>query len=89
MVEDPGDGAMLDSQLGGRAANLYKPDGPGADFTKFDKEGFSKKTNEDEANFADVEVAIAALQAPRNNPASGGRSSNRSSTSITSCDGWR
>ena len=68
MVEDPGDGAMLDSQLGGRSANLYKPDGPGADFTKFDKEGFSKKTNEDEANFADVEAAIAALQAPRDNP---------------------
>ena len=69
MVEDPGDGAMLDSQLGGRAANLYKPDGPGADWTKFDKEGFSKKTNEDEANFSDVEAAIAALQAPRDNPA--------------------
>jgi spore coat protein H len=68
MVEDPGDGAMLDSQLGGRSANLYKPDGPGADFTRFDKEGFSKKTNEDEANFADVEAAIAALQAPRNSP---------------------
>ena len=69
MVEDPGDGAMLDSQLGGRAANLYKPDGPGADWTTFDKEGFSKKTNEDEANFADVEAAFAALQAPRDNPA--------------------
>ena len=69
MVEDPGDGAMLDAQLGGRAANLYKPDGPGADWTKFDKEGFSKKTNEDEANFADVEAAFAALQAPRDNPA--------------------
>jgi spore coat protein H len=69
MVEDPGDGAMLDAQLGGRAANLYKPDGPGADWTRFDKEGFSKKTNEDDANFADVEAAIAALQAPRDNPA--------------------
>ena len=69
MVEDPGDGAMLDSQLGGRTGNLYKPDGPGADWTRFDKEGFSKKTNEDEANFADVEAAIAALQAPRDNPA--------------------
>ena len=30
MVEDPSDGAMLDAQLGGRGANLYKPDGPAA-----------------------------------------------------------
>jgi hypothetical protein len=69
MVEDPSDGAMLDSQLAGRSANLYKPDGPGADWTKFDKEGFGKKTNEEEANFGDVEAALAALHAPRDNPA--------------------
>jgi hypothetical protein len=69
MVEDPGDGAMLDAQLAGRAGNLYKPDGVGADWTKFSKEGFSKKNNEREANFSDVEAAIAALHAPRTNPA--------------------
>jgi spore coat protein CotH len=69
MVEDPGDGAMLDSQLSGRRGNLYKPDGVGADWTRFAKEGFSKKTNETEADFADVEAAIAALHAPRTNPA--------------------
>jgi hypothetical protein len=65
MVEDPSDGAMLDSQLAGRASNLYKPDGPGADWTRFEKEGFEKKTNEDAADFRDVERAIAALHAPR------------------------
>jgi spore coat protein H len=68
MVEDPGDGAMLDAQLGGRSGNLYKPDGPGADWTRFDKTGFPTKTNEDEGDFADVEAAIAAVQAPRGDP---------------------
>jgi spore coat protein H len=69
MVEDPSDGAMLDSQLAGRSSNLYKPDGPGADWTKFDREGFGKKTNESEGDFKDVEAAIAALHAPADNPA--------------------
>ncbi|HEY6509100.1 MAG TPA: CotH kinase family protein [Vicinamibacterales bacterium] len=69
MVEDPSDGAMLDSQLAGRSSNLYKPDGPGADWTKFDREGFGKKTNESEADYKDVEAALAALHAPQDNPA--------------------
>ncbi len=65
MIEDPGDGAMLDAQLGGREGNLYKPDGPGADWTRFAKEGFPKKTNERADDYRDVEAAIAALHAPR------------------------
>jgi spore coat protein H len=69
MVEDPSDGAMLDAQMAGRASNLYKPDGPGADWTKFDKEGFGKKTNESASDYADVQAAIAALHAPKDTPA--------------------
>ncbi len=69
MVEDPSDGAMLESQFRSRSGNLYKPDGVGADFTRFAREGFSKKTNEAAADFSDVESTIAALHAPRTNPA--------------------
>jgi spore coat protein CotH len=64
MIEDPADGAMLDAQFGGRGGNLYKPDGPGANWTQFAAEGFPKKTNQKQADFADVETAIAALHAP-------------------------
>jgi spore coat protein CotH len=65
MVEDPSDGAMLDSQFGGRGGNLYKPEGEGANWTHFSTEGFVKKTNEEEADWSDVEAAIAALHADR------------------------
>lgn len=61
MVEDPSDGAMLDAQLGGRGANLYKPDGPAATWTRFDPASFAKKTNEGELDFSDVIAAIDAL----------------------------
>jgi len=63
MIEDPADGSMLDAQFGGRGGNLYKPDGPGANWTQFAAQGFPKKTNEKRADFADVEAAIAALHA--------------------------
>ena len=65
MIEDPADGAMLDSQLGGRGGNLYKPEGTGADWTTFSEDGFDKKTNEEAADYTDVESAIAALHADR------------------------
>lgn len=68
MLEDPADGAMLDAQFGGRSGNLYKPEGPGADWKAFDQKGFEKKTNEKDADFSDVSRAIAALHAPRTNP---------------------
>ncbi len=61
MVEDPSDGAMLDAQLGGRGANLYKPDGPAASWTRFDSASFEKKTNEGAKDFGDVMAAINAL----------------------------
>jgi spore coat protein H len=61
LVEDPADGAMLDAQLGGRGANLYKPDGPAASWTRFDPASFEKKTNERASDFNDVIAAIDAL----------------------------
>jgi spore coat protein CotH len=64
MIEDPADGAMLETQFGGRNGNLYKPDGPGANWTQFVKDGFPKKTNQKQADFSDVEAAITALHAP-------------------------
>jgi spore coat protein H len=69
MIEDPSDGAMLESQFGSREGNLYKPDGPGASWTSFNRDGFEKKTNKTFADFSDVESAIAALHAPRRDPA--------------------
>jgi hypothetical protein len=63
MIEDPADGAMLDAQFGGRGGNLYKPDGPGADWTEFVKEGFPKKSNQKKDDFSDIDAAIAALHA--------------------------
>ena len=65
LVEDPADAAMLTSQFGGALGNLYKPDGPGADWTKFDPAGFEKKTNKTKADFSDIQAAIAALHADR------------------------
>jgi spore coat protein H len=69
MLEDPSD-AMIESQLGGGDGNLYKPDGPGADWTRFDPAGFVKKTNESAGDWSDVEKAIAALHADRSDAAS-------------------
>lgn len=68
MIEDPSDGALLDAQLGSSSGNLYKPDGPGADWVDFDAEGFAKKTNEAAADWSDIQAAIAALHASQTPP---------------------
>jgi spore coat protein H len=68
MLEDPADGPMLDVQLGGRTANLYKPEGPAANWTRFDEASFEKKKNEREADFGDVIAAIEALHADMSDP---------------------
>jgi hypothetical protein len=68
MIEDPADGAMLALQFGSDEGNLYKPDGPGANWSRFDRAGFEKKTNERAADYTDVEGAIRALHAPRDDP---------------------
>jgi len=36
LIEDLADGAMLEAQFGSKDGNLYKPEGFGADWTKFD-----------------------------------------------------
>lgn len=64
MIEDPSD-AMLDRVFGDDGGNLYKPEGVGADWTVFDPEGFVKKTNEDDADWSDIEAAVMALHADR------------------------
>ena len=60
MVEDPSN-KMLDSQFADDGGNLYKPEGEGADWRSFSENGFAKKTNEEEADWRDVEAAITAL----------------------------
>ncbi len=67
-VEDPSD-VMMDREFSGGEGNLYKPDGIGADFAVFDATGFEKKSNEEAADFTDVEAAIAALHADRSDAA--------------------
>jgi hypothetical protein len=68
MIEDPSDGAMLASQFGRGDGNLYKPDGVGANWTEFSREGFGKKTNTKIDSYGDVQAAVRALHAPRDNP---------------------
>jgi len=68
-VEDPSDGVMLETQLGGDGGNLYKPEGAGADWTTFNLEGFVKKSNEEEADWSDVEAAVTALHADQTDAA--------------------
>lgn len=61
MLEDPDDDPMIALQLGRTGGNLYQPEGEGADFTAFVKESFQKETNQELADFSDVEAAIEAL----------------------------
>jgi hypothetical protein len=68
LVEDVSD-SVLDTQFDDDDGNLYKPDGPGADFTHFEAAGFPKKTNEEAADWSDVEGTLAALHAGRADPA--------------------
>ena len=68
MVEDPSD-ALPSVHFPDGSGNVYKPDGTGADFTRFDARGFEKKNN-DEADYGDVRSAIAALNASREDAAS-------------------
>jgi hypothetical protein len=65
MVEDLSDD-FLKSQFEDDNGNLYKPDGSGADWQSFVEEGFVKKSNEEEADWTDIQNAIEALHAPQN-----------------------
>ena len=62
--EDPS-GELLDSWFGSDDGNLYKPDGDTATLADFDAEDFEKKTNEEEADWSDVELLVSVLNADR------------------------
>jgi len=62
MVEAVED-TVIETQFGDDSGNLYKPEGTGATFAEdtFDKNSFEKKTNEDEADYSDVEALYTIL----------------------------
>ncbi|MFK7829551.1 MAG: CotH kinase family protein [Congregibacter sp.] len=57
------DGEVLDTQFSSDDGNLYKPEEGGANFVEgeFAEEFFEKKTNEDEADWSDIQALFAAL----------------------------
>lgn len=57
------DGSVLDTQFSDDDGNLYKPDGDAASFAAgtFDEDEYVKKTNEDDADFSDVQSLLAAI----------------------------
>ncbi len=57
------DGEVLDTQFSSDDGNLYKPEDSGSTFVEgmFSEEDFEKKTNEDDADWTDVQALFAAL----------------------------
>ncbi len=66
MPEDP----MLEALFGDSDGNLYKPQGSGATWTSFDADSFEKKSNASDEDWSDIEAAIDALHASREDAAS-------------------
>lgn len=64
MTEVP-DSPMLNDVFGSDGGNLYKPSGTGGRWTRFIPDSFPKRTNEADADWTDIEDAIAALNAAR------------------------
>tara|TARA_R110002050_G_scaffold184238_1_gene317641 strand:- start:32888 stop:34330 length:1443 start_codon:yes stop_codon:yes gene_type:complete len=64
LVEEVDD-TVIDTQFSDNDGNLYKPDGDGASFAQgtFTEDVFVKKTNEDEADFSDIQSVFTALHA--------------------------
>ena len=62
IVEEPDD-TVLDSQFADGSGNLYKPDGDAATFSagSFDTDEMELKTNEDIADYSDVEALYDAI----------------------------
>lgn len=62
LVEEVDD-TVLDTQFSDDDGNLYKPDGDAASFASgtFDEGEYEKKTNEDEADFSDVQSLLTIL----------------------------
>ena len=59
------DNTVIDTQFSSDDGNLYKPEDYGASFAygTFNEDGFEKKTNEDEADWSDIESLFDALHA--------------------------
>ena len=59
------DGTVIDTQFSSDNGNLYKPEDYGASFAEgtFNEDGFTKKNNEDEADWTDIQNLFAALHA--------------------------
>ena len=57
------DGSVLDTQFTSDDGNLYKPENGSANFAKnsFNQEDFTKKTNEDDEDWSDIEALFTAL----------------------------
>lgn len=62
LVEEVDD-TVIDTQFSSDNGNLYKPDGDAASFASgtFDEDEYVKKTNEDEADFTDVQNLLSIL----------------------------
>ncbi|MDV7186365.1 CotH kinase family protein [Lutibacter sp. TH_r2] len=59
------DNTVIDTQFSSDDGNLYKPEDYGASFAygTFNEDGFEKKTNEDDADWSDIESLFDALHA--------------------------
>jgi len=59
------DNTVIDTQFSSDNGNLYKPEDYGSSFAygTFNEDGFEKKTNEDEADWSDIENLFTALHA--------------------------
>ena len=57
------DNTVIDTQFSSDDGSLYKPTGTGASFIdgSFNENDFDKKTNEDEANWSDIQALFTAL----------------------------
>lgn len=62
LVEEVDD-SLIDTQYTSDDGNLYKPDGDGASFAAgtFSQSVFEKKTNEDDADWSDIQALFSAL----------------------------
>ncbi|MBN1371325.1 MAG: CotH kinase family protein [Anaerolineaceae bacterium] len=57
------DDTVIETQFEDDSGNVYKPEGTGAAFAEgtFNEESFEKQTNEDEADWSDIQAVFAAL----------------------------
>ncbi|MCU0726277.1 MAG: CotH kinase family protein, partial [Planctomycetes bacterium] len=55
------DEIFCEARFGNDSGNLYKPEGAGADLARFREKAFEKETNEEAADWSDVETLVTAL----------------------------